>query len=65
MHIDHDIVIVHDPHAAAKQSIDLDDLEYEVEDRFTSDVRIYRFHFSCHAAWQFECAHQEHMIKAR
>jgi hypothetical protein len=48
-----------------KQPITRDDLEYEVEDRFTLDVRIYRFHFSCHAAWQFECAHQEHLIKAR
>jgi hypothetical protein len=47
-----------------KQPIERDELEYEVEDRFRADVRIYRFHFSCHAAWQFECAEHEHLIEA-
>lgn len=29
-----------------------DEIEYEVEERASEGVRIYRFHMACHAAWE-------------
>jgi hypothetical protein len=40
------------------QEIGSGDVEYEVRDNAARD---YRFHFMCHAAWQFECARREHL----
>lgn len=36
--------------------IDPSEVEFEIED---SARALYRFHFLCHAAWQFECARAE------
>jgi len=37
------------------------DVAYEIEERIEDTNRLYRFHFICHAAWQFECAREEHI----
>jgi hypothetical protein len=36
-----------------------DELEYEVESRYEGEARTYRFHLTCHAAWQLECVPHE------
>lgn len=43
------------------QPIQQTDVEYEVQDDDIHAPGTYRFHFMCHAAWQFECARQDHL----
>jgi hypothetical protein len=38
------------------KAIGAKDVEFEVE---TAGGSVFRFHFMCHAAWQFECARAE------
>jgi len=46
--------------ALCGKSISRDEVEYEIEDRTQGNAAVlYRFHFLCHAAWQFECARSE------
>jgi len=45
--------------ALCAQSIQQTDVEYEVQD--PQGPCTYRFHFMCHAAWQLECARQDHL----
>jgi hypothetical protein len=33
-------------------------VEYEIEALGPDGIRLYRFHFLCHDAWQYECARQ-------
>lgn len=49
------------PCSLCGQAIQQDDVEYEVEDRSGETPSLYQFHFMCHAAWQFECARQDHL----
>jgi len=37
------------------------ELEYEIESDSGGSRHVYRFHFFCNAAWQFECARQEYL----
>jgi hypothetical protein len=41
------------------------DVEYEIEISDSADQIPYRFHFMCHAAWQFESARQMHLNGSR
>jgi hypothetical protein len=41
-----------------------EDVEYEVESLTGGTSHIHRFHFLCHAAWQFECARQEYLSRS-
>jgi hypothetical protein len=43
--------------------IHANDVEYEFEIGDSIDPTTYRFHFMCHAAWQFESARQMHLSK--
>ena len=45
-----------EPCALCDVTIRSDEVEYEIETRHTSGVRLYRFHFLCHDAWQNACA---------
>jgi hypothetical protein len=38
--------------------IERDEVEYELEYGLETGVRMTRFHFLCHAAWQLECTRQ-------
>lgn len=40
-----------------------DEIEYEINAGVQQNLRTYRFHFMCHAAWQFECARREYLDK--
>ena len=44
------------PCALCDVTIRIDEVEYEIETRNASGVRVYRFHFLCHGAWQNACA---------
>jgi hypothetical protein len=39
------------------------EVEYEIEMSDSADQPTYRFHFMCHAAWQFESARKMHLNK--
>jgi len=43
--------------------ISREEVEYELEYSVDSAVRMMRFHFICHAAWQLECAREESLNK--
>lgn len=45
------------------QAIPPEEVEYEIEDHTQprDPPSLYRFHFLCHAAWQFECARAVHL----
>lgn len=47
------------PCSLCDKVIGKDDVEYEVESVAGGTPVIHRFHFLCHAAWQFECARHE------
>jgi len=48
-----------EPCSLCGKPIPTSEVEYEVE----YDKEIYRFHFMCHAAWQFEQARREYLDK--
>ena len=47
---------VGEPCSLCHRAIGAHEVEYEVRD----STQAYRFHFLCHAAWQFEQARREH-----
>jgi hypothetical protein len=45
-----------EPCALCDVTIGRDEVEYEIEALDATSVCLYRFHFRCHDAWQYECA---------
>jgi hypothetical protein len=45
-----------EPCALCDEVIKPDEVEYEIESLGPDSVRVYRFHFLCHDAWQHECS---------
>lgn len=45
-----------EPCAVCDLLIKRDEVEYEIEVLGPDGLRLYRFHFPCHDAWQYECA---------
>jgi hypothetical protein len=45
-----------EPCALCDVIINRDEVEYEIETLGAESLRLYRFHFRCHDAWQQECA---------
>jgi len=45
-----------EPCALCDATIGHEEVEYEIEALDASRVCLYRFHFQCHDAWQYECA---------
>jgi hypothetical protein len=46
------------PCALCGELITPDEVEYEIESLGPDSVRVFRFHFPCHDAWQHECSEQ-------
>jgi hypothetical protein len=44
------------PCALCDALIGENEVEYEIEALGAGSARLYRFHFACHDAWQYECA---------
>ena len=45
-----------EPCALCDGTIGPDEVEYEIEPPGATSGSLYRFHFLCHDAWQYECA---------
>jgi hypothetical protein len=51
--------------ALCSKGIHPEEVQDDIELGNDENRRIYRFHFLCHAAWQFECARAEHLSSKR